>query len=60
MAQKGSKNHRAKLTEDQVKQIRDDYQKYIDNRPGAILKRYGIHASTLEKILKRQLWRHVD
>lgn len=51
----GTKNPNAKLTEDQVRAIR------LDNRSATeIAKAFGISRPVASKIIRRELWRHVE
>jgi hypothetical protein len=66
MSQTGSCNHRAKLTEIQVTEIRILYERGLYYRKLAsdrstvnLAKRYGVTHSTIEKIIANQTWRHV-
>lgn len=56
----GTKHHSNKLTESQVAEIR---QRYIPrdklNSLHAIGREYGISAKTVERIVKRRIWKHV-
>ena len=54
----GEKTITAKLTEEQVLEIRSKYipRKYSYTR---LAKEYGMHPSTIEKIITRQYWSHI-
>jgi len=51
----GTKNCNAKLTEKDIPRIRRDRRPLKD-----IAKEYGLHASNIERVKKRQSWRHVE
>jgi hypothetical protein len=54
----GEKNTQAKLTAEQIAQIRDRYAKGgITQR--ALAGEFGVHQVTVSKIVKGQRWRHV-
>ncbi|RPH73610.1 hypothetical protein EHM76_05100 [bacterium] len=52
---RGSANHAAKLSEDDVRAIRAD----SGATAKAIAAKYGVDASTIRLILKKETWRHV-
>jgi hypothetical protein len=53
----GSKNPRSKLTEDQVKSIREQLSKGITARE--IAKQFNVHASLIGHIKHRRNWTHI-
>lgn len=55
---KGSGHAHAKLTEDQVREIRDIYARGGITKIG-IARAFGLHHSTVLNILSRKGWRHV-
>lgn len=62
-AQKGEKNGRAKLSTDDVRNIRAEYRQ-IKNRlstkkVGDLAAEYGVHHGTLLDIAKGRSWRHI-
>ena len=52
---KGEKHGMAKLTEDKVREIRNI--KGMNQRE--IAKKYGLHYTHVNKIIKREIWKHV-
>lgn len=58
-AKQGSAHHKAKLTEDDVRDIRSRYAaggvSYMD-----LAVEYGLPQSNIGYIVKRQTWRHVE
>jgi len=54
----GSKNIRAKLTEEKVEEIIKDL--HMGGHPPSIAKQYGVHRSLIHKIKQGQAWPHVD
>lgn len=57
---RGSSNWQAKLTEDQVRKIRKEWETHYYRGLGRELcKEYGIAPQTLCGIVKRRKWRHV-
>lgn len=53
--QNGVKNHMSKLSEDQIKEIRE-----INNLPTAkIAKIYNVSQTLISKIKRRKLWNHI-
>jgi hypothetical protein len=64
-ANRGSKNKRAKLTEEQVLQIRQEYKLMIqkdDNKISAQNKlayKFGVKRTTISDIVLRKKWKHV-
>jgi ribosomal protein S14 len=59
MAQTGSTNHNAKLSDDDVRAIRVGYRAYQTNRPRALARRFGISRAQLDKIVARKNWAHL-
>ena len=53
----GERNPAAKLTEPKVAQILQCSDRFSDRE---IARAYGVDVRTVDKILKRQLWRNVD
>ena len=60
-AARGERCGRAKLTADQVREIRASY---IPGKRGcgmtALAKKYGVHDYAIEMIVKRRSWKHVE
>jgi hypothetical protein len=57
---RGEESGGAKLTEDQVREIRRRYKRYARTDSGpSLASEYGVHKTTIERIVKRKLWRHV-
>lgn len=56
--QKGTRNHNAKLDEQQVKEIRAKYAtgKYSYKQLGM---EYGVHLDMIGRIVKRKNWKHI-
>ena len=55
---KGEKNHKSKLTEKQVLEIRAKYAKGgITHK--VLAKEYGVHLSTIGFIINRKYWTHI-
>lgn len=54
----GSKNHRAKLNETDVIEIKKLINKNLSNKE--ISKIYNIHAGTISQIKCNKIWKHVD
>ena len=52
---RGEAHHQAKLTEDQVRAIRDDERRYAD-----IAADYGLHRNSIGPIKNRRTWTHVS
>lgn len=59
MAQIGSRNHRAKLTEHQVREIRRMQDNRKRTTQSALAKRYGVSKAVIGKIVTRSAWKHV-
>ena len=61
VAKKGEKNYRARFTNKQVKQIRDEYiygsREYGTN---ALAKKYGVARSTIEHIVNNKTYKNID
>lgn len=55
---KGVKNSRAKLTDEQVIAIRNEYIPY-KNHQGILSAKYGVAASVINKIVRKELWTHI-
>lgn len=60
VTQHGSDHHLAKLTDDQVREIRRRYVRGDRNNGGPALGReFGVAASTIQRIAKGDMWRHI-
>lgn len=58
--QRGSKNGLAKLTEEQVREIRAKYvYKSKDNNTCTLAKEFGVSQSEIDKIINNKLWKHI-
>jgi hypothetical protein len=56
----GSKNGYSKLTEQQVKEIRELYRRGVRGfGQEALGKRFGVHRVNIKKIVERKIWKHV-
>ena len=55
---KGETNSQAKLTEQQVRDIRNQYAEGDQLR--TIARRYGVHDATIKLIVQRKNWAHVE
>lgn len=57
---KGSIVVTSKLTEDQVKKIRNEYipKRHISSMP-KLAKKYGVHLVTISGIIHRKTWKHI-
>lgn len=56
----GEKAYNAKLTEEQVRQIREEYQEGIKGKGYiALSKKYGVSDITIRDIIKRKYWKHI-
>lgn len=55
----GECHHRAKLTDEQVKEIRKKYIKRV-TPAYQIAKEYGVAASTILRVVRKKYWRHVS
>lgn len=53
----GSRHPHSRLTEDQVRDIREAIA--FEERTQVVAARYGVHMSTIERIAKYQSWTHV-
>ena len=53
----GSQSHHAKISEEDVRDIRRKIAAGIRNRE--IVKEYGLTSSTITNIRKRKIWKHV-
>jgi transposase len=55
---KGEGNNKSKFTEKQIQEIRS---LYIPRKMGAhrIAKKYGVEKSTIQRIIKRETWKHI-
>lgn len=49
----------AKLTEEQVREIRERYALWQANAPKILAEDYGMSDSTIRQIVRRELWKHV-
>ena len=58
MTQIGSKNHRAKLKEEDVKEIKKRLQEVPINEP--LAQDYGVSRATIARIRRGDNWRHVN
>ncbi len=60
VASLGENHGLSKLTKDQVVEIRTNYQKGVAGHGiNQLAKKYGVGASTIYNVLKRNTWRHV-
>lgn len=50
----------AKLTEDQVREIRERYELFQRNRPKVLAEEYGMSDCQIRAIAKKESWRHVQ
>lgn len=57
--QKGSRNGKSKLTEDQVSAIKDLLRANIFTQK-TIAERFNIHPSVVSDINNQRIWKHVD
>ncbi len=55
---RGERLWKAKLTDERVRQIRQRHQN--GERVSALAVEYGVHWSTLYKMLNREIWQHVS
>ena len=56
----GIKNPMAKLTENQVREIRNLYQKGVRGfGQQALGQRFGVHRIAIRKIVRREMWKHL-
>ena len=51
---RGSKHGRAKLTETQVRRIKNDNRSHV-----AVAKEYGVHSSLIGLIRRGRIWKHI-
>jgi hypothetical protein len=58
MAQVGSTNHNAKLTDKQVREIKTLLS--LNATLGKLAKVYGVHPKVIWKIKKGQAWKHIQ
>jgi hypothetical protein len=57
---KGEKNSNSKLTEEQIKWIRDNYIQYDKEFGGKSLSiKFGISQSQIHRIINNKLWNHI-
>jgi len=58
----GSKNHKARLKEDQILEIRAKYIKYSEFKSNSrqLADEYGVSIQVIGKIIRRERWRHVS
>ncbi len=57
---KGSKNGRAKLTDNQVREIRDRYIRFSKNANSVILaKEFGVSYTEICDIINNKTWKHI-
>lgn len=57
---KGEGHHKSKLTEEDVKCIRDTFvSRCKTNGLSALARRYDVYPSTIQSIVKRKIWRHI-
>lgn len=55
----GSKNAKAKLSEDQIREIRINYQAITPITRDEIASKYNVDPKTIYDILSRRTWKHV-
>jgi hypothetical protein len=56
---RGMANHNARLTEQDVREIRSRYaSEQVGIRP--LAKQYGVHRTVVRDILRRRIWSHVE
>ncbi len=55
---RGERQGSAKLTEDQVRTIRQEWKPYVVTME-QLAKRFGVKKRTVKHVLKRESWRHV-
>ena len=53
---KGSRNSNAKLTDDMVRQIREEVRNFSKAYLG---RKFGVHETTIGEIVRREIWKHV-
>jgi hypothetical protein len=58
IARSGNENHRAILTSDHVKEIRERYSEGSISR-SSLAKLYGVSKGNIQAIIERRSWRHV-
>lgn len=61
--QPGSRNGRAKLTADDVRLIRRLHERIpLDtfDRPGRAGREWNVHFTTIQKVVQRKTWTHVQ
>lgn len=56
--QRGSQNHKAKLTEDQVIEIRRNYKPKVVTQ-ASLAKQYGVGQPLIGMIVRGDIWRHL-
>jgi hypothetical protein len=56
---KGSINGAAKLTEDQVKEIKKELSNDSIGLKTKLAKKYGVHKSLITQISKNKIWKHI-
>lgn len=57
--QKGTKNNRSKLNEQQVKDIRNLFDKKIKKHSTILSQQFGVTRRTVERIIKGELWNQI-
>lgn len=59
--QAGERHHNAKLTADQIREIRSDCVRYVRGKSvGAMARRYSVDRSTIIAVLNGSTWGHVQ
>lgn len=53
----GEEHHQAKLTADNVREIRASY--LVAETQAELAKRFGVHQNQISRIVNRQSWRHI-
>ena len=60
-AKKGTFHKDAKLNEEKVKNIRNEYVPFSRIKGGSALgRKYGVSSKTIEAVVNRRVWKHVD
>jgi predicted DNA binding protein len=67
---KGTDNPRVKLTDDEIRAIRSAYKPRPGGRPKVgvdygpsvrdLAEQYGVASSLIHRIVKREVWKHLD
>lgn len=56
----GENHARAKLSSEDVKNIRSEYRPYLRDRSGrALARKYNVHPSTINLIIKNKNWKNI-